>query len=468
VSGQHINLSSIRRDGGTQMRASISETTAVSYAEHMREGAEFPPIVVFDDGEYYWLADGFHRFSAYERAGIEDVPADVREGSLLDAVVYALRANATNGRPRTSDDLRRAYQVAVDNELCDPTDSNAVAELLHCSVRWARELTEKARNAAQKERDERIVHLHENGWTQRAIADDVGCGRDTVNQVVRKRKSFEVGQEDEVEPDDTETTGDELDEAIERDAKQRRKKKHARKREERKQAAHDEQVESAAGSISLYQEDIQAFASRFDAESIDLLLTDPPYATEFGDDFGDFSRWVEAWLPKIKKTGRAYIFTGAYPLELQAYLNCLLGANGASKYGFEVDNILVWTYRNTLGPSPKLAYKNNWQACFYLRGSEADPLNCPQMTEQFSVQDINAPDARTGVRWHEWQKPDEIAERLIRHSTEQGQLVVDPFCGTGTFIAAASRLGRDAIGSDVSEEMLALCRERGLEWTNAA
>jgi hypothetical protein len=124
-------------------------------------------------------------------------------------------------------------------------------------------------------------------------------------------------------------------------------------------------------------------------------------------------------------------------------------------------NVLVWTYRNTLGPSPSLGYKLNWQAILYFCGTDAPPLDCPLMTEQFSVQDLNAPDGRVGNRYHAWQKPDELAERLIRHSTKPGEAVMDCFAGTGTFLLAAHRLGRRALGCEYSEAMLALAEKRG-------
>lgn len=187
----------------------------------------------------------------------------------------------------------------------------------------------------------------------------------------------------------------------------------------------------------------------------DLLLTDPPYMTDV-EDIAAFAYWLPGALAKVKPTGRAYVFIGAYPKEIAAYL-----AVSDMTVGITLANILVWTYRNTLGPSPKLDYKLNWQAILYFRGKDAPALDCPLMVEQFSVQDVNAPDGRQGDRFHTWQKPDEIAERFIRHSTKEGNLVCDPFAGTGTFLLAAARLGRKAIGCDKSEDMLKIAKDRG-------
>jgi hypothetical protein len=185
----------------------------------------------------------------------------------------------------------------------------------------------------------------------------------------------------------------------------------------------------------------------------DLLLTDPPYSTEI-EDIETFAQiWLPPALAKIKSTGRAYICIGAYPREIRAYLNvqgCL-----------PIQQILVWEYRNTLGPKPAHLYKQNWQAILYFSGPDAPPLDCPLLTEQLSVQQINAPDGRMGDRYHTWQKPDNLAEQLIRHSTRPGDRVYDLFCGTGTFLLAAQRLGRLGFGCDLSQEMVALAEKRG-------
>lgn len=185
-------------------------------------------------------------------------------------------------------------------------------------------------------------------------------------------------------------------------------------------------------------------------EPCDLLLTDPPYST----DVEDIAAFAESWLPlalsKVKPTGRAFIFIGAYPVELAAYLATRMP-----------DQVLVWTYRNTLGPTPSHNYKLNWQAILYFKGVDALPLDCPVMLEQFSVQDISAPDGRHGDRYHAWQKPLEIADRFIRHTTNPGDTVLDPFACTGTFLVAAAGLGRIAKGCDISAENISIAEGRG-------
>jgi len=190
-------------------------------------------------------------------------------------------------------------------------------------------------------------------------------------------------------------------------------------------------------------------------ESCDLLLTDPPYMTDVEDIESFAQEWLPLALSKVKPTGRAYVFIGAYPQELKAYLNVPVPDH------LTLENVLVWTYRNTLGPTPSHNYKLNWNAALYFKGVDAGPLNCPIMTEQFAVQDVNAPDGRIGTRLHKWQKPIELAKRLIAHSTSPDDIILDPFTGTGTFILAASNQGRVGRGCDNNEEILGIAVHRG-------
>jgi hypothetical protein len=113
-----VDIKRIRQDGGTQFRLGIDKKTVMEYVEALQDGIEFPPIEVFDDGEYLWLAHGYHRLAAHKECGYERIKALVRYGSKRDAVVAALSANATNGLPRSNDDKRKAVVFALrDPEL---------------------------------------------------------------------------------------------------------------------------------------------------------------------------------------------------------------------------------------------------------------------------------------------------------------------------------------------------------------
>jgi len=102
-----IKLSEIRIDGGTQAREQLNQDVVKEYAEHMREGAEFPAITVFFDGVFYWLADGFHRYFAAKSNAYAEILADIKTGTLDDATLFAFGANGKRGLSMSAGDYRK-------------------------------------------------------------------------------------------------------------------------------------------------------------------------------------------------------------------------------------------------------------------------------------------------------------------------------------------------------------------------
>lgn len=111
-----IDLTNIRLNGGTQPRAELREDVIEDYAEAMRGGAVFPPVVVYFDGETYWLADGFHRVKAARAASRTTIAAEVRQGTRRDAVLHSVGVNADHGLRRTNADKRRAVMTLLNDE----------------------------------------------------------------------------------------------------------------------------------------------------------------------------------------------------------------------------------------------------------------------------------------------------------------------------------------------------------------
>ena len=102
----------------------MNDDTVEEYAVDMQQGAVFPPVVAFYDGQFYWLADGFHRVGATESLGrtaiAESAPpataAEVKQGSRRDAVLYSCSVNAKHGLRRTNADKQRAVMQLLNDE----------------------------------------------------------------------------------------------------------------------------------------------------------------------------------------------------------------------------------------------------------------------------------------------------------------------------------------------------------------
>jgi DNA modification methylase len=61
---------------------------------------------------------------------------------------------------------------------------------------------------------------------------------------------------------------------------------------------------------------------------------------------------------------------------------------------------------------------------------------------------------------HQWQKPLSLMERLVKIYTKPGDLVLDPFCGSGQTLKACKNLGRRFIGIDIDKKWTDYCREQ--------
>lgn len=128
---KNIGWGIIRIDGGTQPREGIDQETVDKYAEHMLNRVEFPPLVVFFDGKFYWLADGFHRYFAHKKHVTRLGPGldvEVHQGTQRDAVLYSLGANETHGLPRTPADKRAAVLKLLNDPEWSEWSDGVIAE----------------------------------------------------------------------------------------------------------------------------------------------------------------------------------------------------------------------------------------------------------------------------------------------------------------------------------------------------
>lgn len=127
-----MRLEEIRIDGGTQARARMSDATINEYASAMKDGAIFPPVTVFFDGEEYWLADGFNRYYAHKLIQRPHIDIVIKQGTRLDAKLYAVGANSDHGQRRTNEDKRNAVLMVLSEPAWKGWSARDVAK--HCAV----------------------------------------------------------------------------------------------------------------------------------------------------------------------------------------------------------------------------------------------------------------------------------------------------------------------------------------------
>lgn len=125
-----LNLLNIRIDGGTQARLKLDQDIVKDYAEHMREGSVFPPLVVYYDGSEYWLVDGFHRFFAMRSNAVVSTECDIRTGTLREAILFSKGVNGGNkrGLPTSKDDNRMSIIWMLNDEEYKTWSNTAIAK----------------------------------------------------------------------------------------------------------------------------------------------------------------------------------------------------------------------------------------------------------------------------------------------------------------------------------------------------
>lgn len=221
----------------------------------------------------------------------------------------------------------------------------------------------------------------------------------------------------------------------------------------------------------IWHGDSAELGSRFHQKrQIQSIITDPPFGvdnqsnmavTEAGKKYArkiandespevaiaTFKRVMAAMLPGMKDESDIYVFTSHQVLEEWLVFTKQL----FEPHGFTRKAILVWEK-----DGPGMGDLNSWgMGCefilYYKRGGrEASD------TRRNNV--LHVPQLRPGELIHPHEKPLALLELLIRHSTHKGDLVVDPFGGSGSLVRAAQRMGRHgvAIEYDLENYQLAL------------
>jgi hypothetical protein len=129
-----LPLSKITLDPSVQPRAALNPETVATYVSDLKDlNAEFPPLTVYKTPQgAYLLADGWHRYHAYERAGHSHVPCRVIKGSVDDARLHAAATNVGFGLQRSVADRRRAVLLAIEHPLGGTWTDAQVSR--HCCV----------------------------------------------------------------------------------------------------------------------------------------------------------------------------------------------------------------------------------------------------------------------------------------------------------------------------------------------
>jgi len=238
----------------------------------------------------------------------------------------------------------------------------------------------------------------------------------------------------------------------------------------------------------LYQGDSIAWLLSVESESVDLIFADPPYnlnkaewdSFESQEDYIDWSlQWIRQAARVLKPTGSLYVCGFS---ETLADLK-----HPASQY-FKGCRWLVWHYKN------KANLGHDWgrshESIIHFRKSAAVKLNIDDVRIPYGTHTLKYPshpqadsslysNGQKRDRWlphpkgakpkdvidipttcngmgettpHPTQKPEELVRKFVLASSQPGDLVIDPFSGSGTTVVVAEQLGRRWMGCDLNAE----------------
>lgn len=148
-----VKLTSVIRTEQCQIRLRLNLEVIGTYREGYLRGDDFPPIVVFEDpktpGTYY-IGDGMQRAEARRLAGFDDIKADVRQGDIHDAQVYAAGANHTHGLKVTPAEKERGILFLLRNPRSKNWSVSLIAQHVKCSDAFAAKCIDRSGEPPRK------------------------------------------------------------------------------------------------------------------------------------------------------------------------------------------------------------------------------------------------------------------------------------------------------------------------------
>lgn len=249
----------------------------------------------------------------------------------------------------------------------------------------------------------------------------------------------------------------------------------------------------------IYQGDaLEVLENEIKDSSIDLIFVDPPY--NIGKDFNGLKdkwatdesyldwcyQWIDLCLKKLKPTGSFYVMTSTqfipyFDIYLRDKINILSrivwsydssGVQAKNFYGSMYEPILfcVKDRKNYTFNSDDIKVEAKTGAKRKLIDYRKNPPQ-PYSNEKVPGNVWEYPRVRYRMdeyENHPTQKPIAMLERIIKASSNPGDLVLDPFSGTFTTSFVAKKLGRKSIGIEINDEFakIGLRRVQGLSELN--
>lgn len=204
--------------------------------------------------------------------------------------------------------------------------------------------------------------------------------------------------------------------------------------------------------------------------SIDLIITDPPYKTTKRGNSGNSGGMLktkmfmegkvfkennikpEEYMPEffriLKEDSHCYVMTN--------HVNLQHMINTATEVGFKFVKCLIWNKGNKImGQS----YMNQFEYILFLRKGKHKKINNCGTSDILSIPNKKDKD-ENNKNLHDTQKPVELMKILVENSSQEGDIVLDPFMGIGSTGLACIECGRNFIGIELDSHYFEIAKRR--------
>jgi site-specific DNA-methyltransferase (adenine-specific) len=206
----------------------------------------------------------------------------------------------------------------------------------------------------------------------------------------------------------------------------------------------------------IYNEDCMETMARMDDNCVDLIVTDPPY-DEDTHEGGRFTEEIKFGNVDFDHLDiRPYIYQFLRISERWVLVFCAVETLGIIKQEFG-DKYIRGGIWDRVVNSPQISGDRPAQA---VEGIAILHNPGKKQWNAGGEAGIWRHQVERGNKEHPTQKPLSLIVELLKDFSNKGELIYDPFMGSGTTAVACERLNREWIGSEISEEYCEIARER--------
>ena len=223
-------------------------------------------------------------------------------------------------------------------------------------------------------------------------------------------------------------------------------------------------------TLKIYNKDYKEVLSDIPDNFIDLIITDPPYKVTSRGSTGNTGGML---LKKITRQGKVFehndvkikdfmpqlyrvLKEGSHCYIMTNHVNLIEMLNVAKECGFHFIKSLIWDKGNKIMGQ---CYMSQYEYILFFRKGKHKKINNCGTSDILSIPNKKTKGA-DGKNLHDTEKPIKLMQILVENSSQEGDVIYDPFCGIGSVPLACMLTNRRFIGSELDENYFNIVKER--------